>query len=392
MKTVDYPFWMKGTLSLIGLTLLVIMMTYGKFILMPLFFAAFISMLLNPVVVVLEEWKLPRSIAIFVSLIMVLVIFAGIISMISVQFVDFAERVPEVTKRLKSVTDTGIQFLEKEIGVTPKQQSDYLNQGINKLIDTSGSMATSLVSATTNIFTNLSLIPIFVFFMIYYREMYANFINMLFEGRSEESKVQGILDNVKDVSQNYLIGMLSVMAILALLNTTGLFLIGMDHPFFFGSFAALLAVIPYIGIIIGALPPLLFALLLGDSLLTPVLVVAVFATVQFLEGNFITPRIVGSSISINPFIAMIALIIGGEIWGISGMILFIPLIGVLRVIFQEIDGLEPYGYILGGKPEEEEEKAKEENPPVPDKKKDDDSEKEDGGDYGDLDLEEEKNE
>jgi predicted PurR-regulated permease PerM len=381
MNTTEYPFWMKGTLSLIGLTLLVIIMSYGKFILMPLFFAAFISMLLNPIVIVLEEWKLPRSLSIILSLIMVLVIFAGIISMISVQFVDFAERVPEVTQRLKNVTDTGIQFLEKEIGVTPKQQSDYLNQGINRLIDTSGSMATSLVSATTNIFTNLSLIPIFVFFMIYYREMYATFVNMLFEGRSEESKVEGILDNVKDVSQNYLIGMLSVMAILALLNTTGLFLIGMDHPFFFGTFAALLAVIPYIGIIIGALPPLLFALLLGNSLLTPVLVVAVFGTVQFLEGNFITPRIVGSSISINPFIAMIALIIGGEIWGISGMILFIPLIGVLRVIFQEIDGLEPYGYILGGDPEEEETKSANMHPPdEKDKSGEVDDEKKDGGD------------
>ncbi len=141
--------------------------------------------------------------------------------------------------------------------------------------------------------------------------------------------------------------MLSVIGILAILNTTGLFIIGLEHAIFFGVFASLLAVIPYIGIIIGSLPPLLYAFLLTDSLLNPLLVIAVFSIVQFLEGNFITPRIVGSKVSINPFVALIALIIGGQLWGIAGMILFVPLIGILRVIFEEIEELRPYGYLLG---------------------------------------------
>jgi predicted PurR-regulated permease PerM len=94
---------------------------------------------------------------------------------------------------------------------------------------------------------------------------------------------------------------------------------------------------------------LLFALLLGDSIITPLLVIAVFGTVQFLEGNFISPRIVGSKVSINPYMAMLALIIGGELWGISGMILFVPLIGILRVVFEQIDDLKPYGYLLGNR-------------------------------------------
>jgi predicted PurR-regulated permease PerM len=126
---------------------------------------------------------------------------------------------------------------------------------------------------------------------------------------------------------------------------------------FFGVFAAMMAVIPYIGIIIGALPPLLFALLLGDSIITPLLVLAVFGSVQFLEGNFISPRIVGSKVSINPFMAMLALIVGGEVWGISGMILFVPFIGILRVIFEEIPELKPYGYLLGNRIEYGEEES-----------------------------------
>ncbi len=343
----QHPFWLKASVILIGLSLLFVILSYGKFILMPLAFAAFLSMLLNPVVEKLESWKVGRAFSIIITMLMVLIIFAGIITLISAQFVQFAERVPEVTERLKEVTAEGIQFLEGTVGLSEEQRTDYLEQGLSNLIDRSGSYVSSILGATTSTFTLMSLLPIFVFFMLYYKEMYQTFFRKLFERKEGPSKIDEVLDNVQDVTQNYLVGLLTVIGILAVLNTTGLMIVGLEHAIFFGVFASLMAIIPYIGIIIGALPPLLFALLLGEDLLTPVLVLAVFGTVQFLEGNFISPRIVGSKVAINPFMAMLALIIGGEIWGISGMILFVPLIGILRVIFTEIDGLKPYGYLLG---------------------------------------------
>ncbi|MEQ9089946.1 MAG: AI-2E family transporter [Balneola sp.] len=344
-----HPFWLKSSVTLIGLSLLFVILSYGKFILMPLAFAAFISMLLNPVVSKLESWKLGRAFSIILTLLLVLVVFSGIVTLISAQFVQFSERIPEVTDRLKSVTAEGVQFLEETVGISEEERTNYLEQGLSNLIDKSGQYLGSVVSATTSAFTLMSLLPIFIFFMLYYKEMYQTFFRKLFERKEGNSMIDGVLDNVQEVTQNYLVGMLTVIGILAVLNTTGLLLIGLEHAIFFGVFASLLAVIPYIGIIIGALPPLLFAFLLGDSLLTPLLVIAVFGTVQFLEGNFITPRIVGSKVAINPFMAMLALIIGGELWGISGMILFVPLIGILRVIFEQIEELKPYGYLLGNR-------------------------------------------
>ncbi len=343
-----YPFWLKSTLILIGLSLLFVVMSYGKFILMPLAFSAFFAMLLNPLVKLFERWKLGRAFSIILTLLVVLIVFAGILSLISAQFIQFAERIPEVTEKLKVVSTNTIQYLEETVGISQEEQSQYLQQGINNLIDQSGNYVSSFVSATTNIFTVMTLMPIFIFFMLYYQEMYRTFFQKLFAARKGgSSEVDDLLDRVQEVTQNYLVGMLSVIGILAVLNTTGLFIVGLDHALFFGVFASLLAIIPYIGIIIGALPPLLFALLLTDSLLTPVFVIAVFATVQFLEGNFITPRIVGSKVSINPFVAMLALIIGGELWGISGMILFVPLIGILKVVFDQIPEMKAYGYLLG---------------------------------------------
>ena len=347
--TERYPFWMKATITLFGLVLLFVILSYGKFIIMPLAFAAFLSMLLNPVVSRLEHWRLGRALSIIAAILIVLIFLAGIISLISAQFVQFAERIPEVTERLKSVTSDGIQFLEETVGLSQEQRTNYLEQGLSNIIDKSGSTISSVLGATTSTFTLMTLLPIFMFFMLYYKEMYQTFFQKLFEQKEGDSRIDEVLENVQDVTQNYLVGMLTVIGILAVLNTTGMFIIGMEHALFFGVFASLMAVIPYIGIIIGALPPLLFAFLLGDSLLQPVLVIIVFGVVQFLEGNFITPRIVGSKVSINPFMAMLALIIGGEIWGISGMILFVPLIGILRVIFEEIDSLKPYGYLLGNR-------------------------------------------
>lgn len=353
----EYPFWLKASVTLAGLSLLFVILSYGKFILMPLAFAAFLSMLLNPIVEKLESWKVGRAFSIIITMLMVLIIFAGVITLISAQFVQFAERVPEVTERLKDVTADGIQFLEETVGLSEEQRTDYLEQGLSNLIDRSGSYVSSILGATTSTFTLMSLLPIFVFFMLYYKEMYQTFFRKLFERKDGVSKIDEVLDNVQDVTQNYLVGLLTVIGILAVLNTTGLMIVGLEHAIFFGVFASLMAIIPYIGIIIGALPPLLFAFLLGDSLITPVLVMAVFGTVQFLEGNFISPRIVGSKVAINPFMAMLALIIGGEIWGISGMILFVPLIGILRVIFTEIDELKPYGYLLGNQIEYKEEES-----------------------------------
>lgn len=343
-----YPFWLRASVILIGLTLLFVLLSYGKFILMPLAFSALFAMLLTPISNRLERWKLGRTASIIVSMVMVFIIFSGILSLISWQFVQFAEELPEVTARLKQLNADVLHFLDNTLGIAPDQQTDYLQKGVDNLIERSGQYISGLVNTTTTMFTTLGLMPIFIFFMMYYKEMYQTFLNKIIERRSH-SEVEAVVEKVQDVAQNYLVGLMTVVAILAVLNSIGLLIVGIDHALFFGVFAGFMAIIPFIGIIIGSLPPLLYALFLTDSLLYPLGVIIVFVIVQFLEGNFISPRIIGSRVSINPFIALIALIIGGQLWGISGMILFVPLIGILRVVFEEIPALRPVGYLLGNR-------------------------------------------
>jgi predicted PurR-regulated permease PerM len=342
----EYPLWLRGTVILLGLCLLFIILSYGRFILMPLALSALLAMLLEPVSRWLEKLKIGRAFAIVLSMISVFIILAGVFSLLSLQFVQFADRLPEAGDRLQQVSQDLQEFFQSTFGIAPESQINFVEQGIQKLIDRSGQYASTALGATTSVFTTLGLLPIFIFFMMYYKEMYQTFLQKAWKDESNAS-VDSVIRGIQSVTKNYLVGMLIVIVILGLLNFIGLWIIGLENALFFATFAAAFAIIPYIGIVIGSLPAILFALLFSGSLWMPVAVIIVFAAVQFLEGNFITPNIIGSQVSINPFMALIALLVGAQVWGIVGMILFVPFVGILKCIFDEVEGLQPYGYLLG---------------------------------------------
>jgi len=348
----EYPFWLKFTGALVALTFLGVLLSYGKFILMPLAFSALFAILLTPLSARLERWRLGRAGAIIIAMLIVTVALSGILSLFTWQFVQFAEDLPQVLQRLKEIGASILRFADSSLGIAPEEQTGFLRQGLDSLIDRSGEYVTGLVNTTTNLFTTLGLMPVFVFCLLYYRDMYETFLTNIVD-KKDRSQVDVLIEEIQRVVQNYLVGLVIVILILAVLNSVGLLIVGINNAIFFGVFAAFMAIIPYVGIIIGGVPPLLYALFLTDSLLYPVGVLAVFVVVQFLEGNIISPRVIGSKVSINPFIAIIALMIGGQVWGVSGMILFVPLLGVLRAVFEEIPSMRPVGYLLGNKIEYE---------------------------------------
>ena len=193
--------------------------------------------------------------------------------------------------------------------------------------------------------TTLLLTLVYTFLFLLYRTAFKEFILYHFRG-GKRDRAEEMVTKIQKVAQNYFFGIILIIIILGTLNGTGLWIIGLDYPFLFGFFAALLAIIPYIGTFIGGLLPTLYALINYDSIWTAVAVVGLYVSVQAVEGNILTPKIVGSRVSLNPLIALVSLFIGGLIWSIAGMILFIPIIGILKVIFDSIDTFKPYGLLL----------------------------------------------
>lgn len=341
----SYPLWFKSTIIVVGMFTFFALLAYGKFILMPLAISSLIAMLLDPVSRWLERHKINRAIAILISMFLLSLILGGIISLLSIQLVQFANHLPEANEKIQQVGSNIIHFFELKFNLTPNRQVEFLQRGLTTLVNKSGQYVTTALSATTNVFTTLSILPFFVFFMMYYKDRYRIFLHNAFAEKNKS--IDKVIDSIQTITQNYIIGVITVIFILSILNTVGLWIVGIKHAIFFGTFAGILAIIPYIGVIIGSLPAIIFSLLFTNSLWNPVAVMAVFFIVQLLEGNLITPNIVGSRVSINPFMALVALVLGGQLWGVTGMVIFVPFLGIVKCIFDHVDVLKPYGYLFG---------------------------------------------
>jgi predicted PurR-regulated permease PerM len=202
------------------------------------------------------------------------------------------------------------------------------------------------ISTFVALFNLLGLLPYYVFLMLLYRSSFQEFCLIVTPVQNHRIVLR-ILYQVQKLVQNYIIGLLTVMAIVSILTSTALLIIGIDYPFFFGILAATLIIIPYLGMIIGALLPALYALITKDSGWYAVAVMASFAFIQFIEGNFITPKITGNRVNINPLAAIIALVAGGYLWGMGGLIIALPVVAIIKVVLTNIPSLKHYGILLG---------------------------------------------
>ncbi len=350
-RIVQLPIYAKITFILISIALMWMFLVQMADLLIPICFSLLFALLLHPLCVRLETWRVPRILAIMLCLVLLVVVVVGILMGIVTQLTDFADILPDLQKKFLKLFNELQIWIRTEFGVRKKEQTDWLEKNAEVFTNSSGQVVGNLLSVVSSAFANLGLVPVYIFFLLYYRNFLRKFLDRLFASVTETQMLH-VLVKVRDVVRNYLVGLVFVMSIIATLNTLGLLILGIQHALFFGVLAALLNVVPYIGIVIGSVLPIVMAILTKDSLWYAVGVAAIFTTVQFLEGNFITPRIVGSKVSVNSLATVIALILGGLLWGAPGMILAIPFTAMMKVVFDNIPGMEAWGFLLGEVPDE----------------------------------------
>ncbi len=315
----------------------------GRFILIPLSFAMFLAFLLFPVSAFLER-KLPRILSILLTFIAVIIVLTGISYFFGTQLYHLFENIKDFGVTIQKSVDRLIKLIDTTILQGNINLSNLVASGSKRLINPID-IIEGTISTSTGFLASLGLTTIFTFLFLLYRTSFKRFILYHFEDEKKE-EVSDILYTIQRVAKNYFFGLIIVILILGTLNGLGLWVIGLDYPFLFGYLAALLAVIPYIGTFIGGMLPFLYALINQENVWMAIFVLGWYIFVQALEGNILTPNIVGSQVSLNPLIALIALITGGVIWGIPGLILFVPFMAILKVIFDNIDSLKPYGILL----------------------------------------------
>jgi len=351
-------WYVKYTYILAGLILTVYAMIVAKSILIPLLFALFFSILLSPICGWMENYKVPRVLAALITLILGVLFVAGIGFFFYTQLIDFVDDVDMVTERVGELMQSSEQFLATWFGIELIVEFENARETIINFIRDNSGRLTSGIAGAASVITITFLIPVFMFFFLIFRDFLKDFLLMA-ASRYDEGTTQNmekIIDKVKSLVQSYIAGLLIVIFILSIINSVMLLIVGVNHALFFGVFAAMLNVIPFLGPIMGSILPIIYALVTMDSLIYPLVILIAFYIIQLFESNLFTPVIVGSQVSMNAFSTLLLLFIGAQIWGLVGMILFIPIGAILKAIFDEIDSLKPYGYLLGRVPSEKERK------------------------------------
>ncbi|MBE0422739.1 MAG: AI-2E family transporter [Lutibacter sp.] len=325
----------------------------AKPILVPLGFALLISFILYPLAKKLETWGINRLFAAFLSMLMMTLFIGGGISFFLTQITNLPNELSSFQDKIMGLLKNIIMYINNHVNLEADLEKEYLLDQLKEWFKNMAfPVAENTFYTTTNFLAGLLATIVYTFlFLIYRTGLTQAFIK--FSPTDKREVALNMLKKVQKVGQKYLGGMIVLILILGLANSLGLWVIGVDSPFLFGFLAAAMSIIPYVGTTLGASIPVLYAFMSHDSLWIPFAVAVLFWAIQLIESNFLSPKIVGNSLQINALAAILSLLIGASVWGISGMVLFLPFVAMLKVICEEYEPLKPVALLIGSQNEDE---------------------------------------
>ncbi len=319
---------------------------FGSTLFVPLSFALLISCVLYPVCVWLEQHKFSRMGAIIMSLSLLTIIFSLLLYLLFSQLVGFFQEWPQLQSKLAGAAEDISVWLSSTLSIEREKQIQWLNKLLNDSGTGAISVISKMISASAVGAVFFILIPIYAVLILYYRHKWMEVLYRLFptEGRD---RIREIVKLSVQSYYSFIKGMAVVYLIVGVLNSSGLFLLGIPHAFLFGFIASILTFIPYVGILAASLLPISMAWITYNSIWYPIGVIGIFALVQYLEANLIFPLAVSSRLKINALVTIAFIFAGAIIWGVSGMILFIPFLGILKLVADRTPSLKTLSLILG---------------------------------------------
>jgi predicted PurR-regulated permease PerM len=340
-----FPFYAKISLLLIGLYVLISMLHTAQGIILPLIYSIIIAISISPMVNYLINKKINRAVAIGAVLSITILIIVGVIAFLSAQASLLSRAMPQLTIKFQALFNDAINWCSCTFNISEQKINGWINNGKDELINNSGAAISSTLTTVGGFLSVVFLTPVYIFMILMYQTHLVAFIHKLF-GADNDTNVSEILIKTKTIVQGYLVGLFLEFAIVATLNAACLMILGIDYAILFGILGALLNVIPYIG---GMVAVLLFMLIafITKSPVYALYVLGLYSVIQFADNHYIVPKIIGSKVKLNALICMIAVIMGAALWGIPGMFLSIPLTAIIKLIFDNIDSLKPWGFLLG---------------------------------------------
>lgn len=319
----------------------------AKPILIPIAFALLISFILFPVVKKLEAWGMNKIVAAFLTILTVILLIVGFIFLFSTQLILLTHEFSHFQDKIILAFTEVTLYINKNVSFVPNLEKDELFNRIKDWLNESiGLLIKQTFYNTATFLAGLLATIIFTFLILIYRAGLTNaFCN--FSPFDKRERVLKMFKAVQQVGLKYLSGMIILIIVIGFANSIGLMIIGIENPFLFDFLGAVLAVIPYVGTVSGAIIPMLYVLIVYNSFWMALSVALLFWFVQLMSDNFLSPKIVGNSIHINAFTAILSLIVGAAVWGIAGMILFLPFAAMLKIVCEEYEELKPVALLIG---------------------------------------------
>lgn len=341
-----FPFYAKTTIFFVGLFAFITMLYIGQSIIVPLLFALIIAVVLQPVVNFLVRLHFNRIVAIMISIFITIILIAGLGILLYSQAIRFGESWPVLVEKMTLLFNQTITWLSGFLDINPKKIHEWITHAKTELINTSSAaIGQTIVNIGIGIMVAF-LLPVYIFLILFYEPLLLDFVRNLF-GESNESRVSEIITKTKSVIQRYLVGLIIEATIIAVLEITALLFLGIDYAILLGVLGALLNVIPYIGGLVAVALPMMVALATKSTAWYALYVLAIYYVIQIIDNNYIVPKIVASKVKINALFSIIVVLAGNALWGIPGMFVSIPLLAIVKLIFDHIEQLKPWGLLLG---------------------------------------------
>lgn len=332
----------KVTATFFIITCIVILIYLANNIISPLIISLLFAILLQPVVNFLNlKIKLPNVLAVIVTVVFSFLLIGALFSLLGYLFSGFLDDLPAIKEQLTKHYHSLQEWIKNTTGYSYFQQNKYLDSSVSG----SDLFSLSYLSSLSTILFFVILIPIYTFLILVYRSLLVSFVYKL-TANKDVKVIHQILTDLKLVMRSYIVGLMIQVILVSAMISIGYYFVGLKYFIFLGVLTGILNLIPYVGIIVSAIISSFILLTYTEDLSLVLWVLSVNVIVHLIDGNFIVPKIVGSKVSINALASMLGIVVGSALAGIPGMFLALPVLAMIKVIFESTKGLEPYGYLI----------------------------------------------
>ena len=342
----QWPYSVRLTFQLLLIILIGFLIRTCSPIIVPLYFSMLLSILLLPLVNLLERYRIPRAAAALISVLFALILVVGLLFFLSSQIAAFLHDIPAIKMHLTEHYHSLQSYVEHRFNIDSSQQADIVNSATENIHDSGMSYLKQTVFTVTAAVAFLILTVIYAFLILFYRHLLRAFILALF-AQKHNQHVNDVITGSRGVIKNYMLGLIIEMAIISTCNVIVLLMVGIKYAIFLGIFTGILNIMPYIGIYTGTLFTILVTLTTSASMSQVSWILIGLLAIHFCDANFLMPRIVGSRVRINALSTIVGVVIGGFLIGIPGIFFATPTIAILKIVFDRIDSMKPWGLLLG---------------------------------------------